>query len=112
MVVNRIFSPYDEPTFIPEKQLLRAVLFAALNDLDTKGYDRDTAVEWFRFEGSHLPRGFSYNDVCEALDLDEGTKTRLRILALSSKKGVKLNLSIQKRHRVLGDYTIKRSIKR
>lgn len=109
--MTKIFSPYEEQTFIPEKNLYIQILFQALADLLVDNINRDSAVAWFRYRGSLIPRAISYDDVCAALDIGDYIKRGLQDTVSDILNGRNVKLSVKKRYRVLGDYLIKGAIK-
>jgi hypothetical protein len=57
------FEPYD--TSNPEKELLRAILVGALNDVKKKGYEKRKATEFFLSpEDDYI---FSFLSICDFL---------------------------------------------
>lgn len=109
--MTKMFSPYDEPTFIPEKTLYIQMLFYALSDLLVDNKNRDSAIAWFTYRGSLLPRAISYDDVCAALDIGDYVRRGLRDTVEDILAGRNVKLTVKKRYRVLGDYLVKRTIK-
>ena len=67
------FEPRD--TAVAEKDLLRAVLLTAMNDLQRNGDQSKKAREYFLSpENSHL---FSFRSVCNLLDIDRTQVLRI-----------------------------------
>lgn len=107
-----IYSPFEEPTYIGEKLLFERVLDRALCDLLLQGKRRDEALEWFESgEESWLPYSISFMDVCDILDIDDIAKRQIAETHGIIRAGKKVSLTVKKRYRVLGDYSVKSLVK-
>lgn len=79
-VADDDFELFD-PSY-PEKDLLRAVLLNAIDDLDHNGLEGKRALDFF-LSPDHEDYLFSFRSICNHLDLDPNTL--LRQIGLSAK---------------------------